>query len=117
MRSNHLEIVCFALAFHLGIDPDQIEAAQRLEEDLGLDPLDLVLIVLRLEELGEVEFPVADLEGLQTVSDLVEVVAAWCGLPSEAVTLPPPPAPSESGFLPRVRPESEETSRSRRRMA
>lgn len=78
-RCDELEIVRFALALHLEAEPYEIEEHQRLEEDLGLDPLDLVLVVLRLEELGEVEFPVADLEGIRTVGDLVAVVRRWCG--------------------------------------
>ena len=94
MTSDELEIVRFALALHLETDPRGIESGQRLEEDLGLDPLDLVLVVLRVEELGDVprpafdgsaatiaqsrvEFPVADLEGLRTVGDLVELVERW----------------------------------------
>ncbi len=75
---HELEIVRFALALHLDIDPEMISDAQELDRDLGLDPLDLVLIVLRLEELNEIEFPVADLEGIATVGDLAEVVRAWC---------------------------------------
>lgn len=78
-RCDELEIVRFALALHLEAEPYEIEEHQRIEEDLGLDPLDLVLVVLRLEELGEVEFPVAELEGIRTVGDLVAVVRRWCG--------------------------------------
>lgn len=99
MDSDHVEIVRFALAFHLEIDIAEVHLAQRLEEDLGLDPLDLVLVVLRLEELGDIEFPVADLEGIRTVSDLVDVVRAWCADPEAMATLAPPaPQPTESGF-------------------
>jgi acyl carrier protein len=99
MRPDHVEIVCFALGFHLGIDSDAITVEHRLDEDLGLDPLDLVLVVLRLEELGDVEFPVADLEGLRTVRDLVDVVQRWCTECEEAdETLPPGPLRTDSGF-------------------
>ncbi|MBX3264256.1 MAG: hypothetical protein KIS78_28155 [Labilithrix sp.] len=102
MRTDELEIVCFALALHLGIDPDEVDPSHRLDEDLGLDPLDLVLVVLRLEELGDVEFPVADLEGLRTVDDLVDVVRRWAHGPdtlrSEPLTAPPPPPRTESGY-------------------
>ncbi|MBX3208565.1 MAG: hypothetical protein KF764_26265 [Labilithrix sp.] len=102
MRTDELEIVSFALALHLGIDPAEVEVSHRLEADLGLDPLDLVLVVLRLEELGEVEFPVAELEGLRTVGDLVDVVRQWVHGPdtlrSELLTAPPPPPRTESGY-------------------
>lgn len=77
MTNRNFEIVRYALALHLDIAPDAIELTDRLDDDLGLDPLDLVLIVLRLEELAVAEFPVADLEGTTTVADLVGVVAAW----------------------------------------
>jgi len=93
MIDIHLEIVRFALARHVGIDPDGIEPGQRLEADLGLDPLDLVLVALRLEEIEDEEFPVADLETVTTVSDLVAVVRAWSKVgssPDERETLPPP---------------------------
>jgi len=77
MRTDEMELVSFALALHLEIDPTEVHEAQSLEDDLGLDPLDLVLIVLRLEELGEGEFPVGELEGIQTVNDLARVVRNW----------------------------------------
>jgi len=77
MRSDEMEIVCFALALHLEVDPNEILETQHLEDDLGLDPLDLVLVVLRLEELGEGEFPVGDLETVFTVKDLADVVRVW----------------------------------------
>jgi acyl carrier protein len=100
--NQELEIVSCALALHLEVDPGEIVPSMRLEQDLGLDPLDLVLVVLRLEELGDIEFPVADLEDLLTVGDLVELVRDWSreAMPrvSRLPTLPPPPAPGESGF-------------------
>lgn len=77
MRTDEMEVVSFALALHLEVDPDEIHEDQDLEADLGLDPLDLVLVVLRLEEIGEGEFPVGDLEGIKTVKDLAAVVRRW----------------------------------------
>ena len=77
MADIELEVVRFALALHLSADPGRIEPEHRLEADLGLDPLDLVLVVLRLEEIEDAEFPVADLETVITVADLVGVVRAW----------------------------------------
>jgi len=77
MNDPSLEIVRFALALHLEVVPEVIAVDDRLNEDLGLDPLDLVLVVLRLEELAEAEFPVADLEHASTVADLVALVTRW----------------------------------------
>lgn len=77
MNDPSFEIVRFALALHLEIVPDAIVESDSLTEDLGLDPLDLVLVVLRLEELAEAEFPVASLEHAHTVADLVALVRGW----------------------------------------
>lgn len=86
----HTEIVRFALALHLDADVTDIQLDHRLERDLGLDPLDLVLVVLRLEEIEGGELPVADLESVMTVRDLVDVVRSWAS-PDRSATLPPPP--------------------------
>ena len=47
--------------------------------DLGLQPTDLVVIVLRLEQFdgGQGEFPLAALERAETVGDLVILVHFW----------------------------------------
>jgi hypothetical protein len=52
-----------------------------------------VLVALRLEEIEEGEFPVARLETVSTVADLVGIVRAWSTMPSrrdERETLLPP---------------------------
>lgn len=77
MQDCELDLVCFSLALHLNVDPSAIHPLMSLDEDLGLDPLDLVLVVLRLEELGEAEFPVADLESIHSVNDLADLVRSW----------------------------------------
>jgi hypothetical protein len=47
--------------------------------ELGLDGLDLVLLVLRLEELAPQNgaFPRAELARAKTLGDLVEIVDTW----------------------------------------
>jgi acyl carrier protein len=45
-----------------------------LERDLDLDPLDLVLIALRIEGILRVEFPIAQLEWVRTVADITRIV-------------------------------------------
>lgn len=98
-NDDELEIVRFALAMHLNAPPDVIGESLALDEDLGLDPLDLVLVVLRLEELGDIEFPIADLEGIRTVGDLTDLVRAWGRTAPDTRVAPTlPPAPTESGF-------------------
>jgi acyl carrier protein len=76
-RAGSLEIVRIALALHLDAPPETLAEGQHLEADLGLDALDLILVVLRLDELADAEFPVAELEHAQTVADLVDLVLAW----------------------------------------
>lgn len=89
MTDHSLEIVRFALALHLDVIPDAIDMGDDLARDLGLDPLDLVLVVLRLEEMAEAEFPVADLEHTKSVQDLVSLVRTWCeGAETDRPTLP-----------------------------
>lgn len=107
MNDIHTEIVRMALAQHLASDPETITTTDRLYEDLGLDPLDLVLVVLRLEEIEKAEFPVADLESVVTVDDLAEVVRGWSRIEARAtLPAPPPPAPlplparTQSGIRP-----------------
>jgi len=99
MRTDdELDIVRFALALHLRIDPEYIIEEQRLKEDLSLDPLDLVLVALRLEEVGTSEFPVDSLANVSTVADFVDAVRAWCRMtPSDRASTLPPPRP-ESGI-------------------
>jgi acyl carrier protein len=66
-----------ALARHLKTDPLLLGASDRLGEDLGLDALDLVLIVLAFEEQAKVEFPMGDLQSVRTVADLASLTRAW----------------------------------------
>jgi acyl carrier protein len=65
------------LARRLGTVPDRILGAHDLAHDLGVDPLDLVLVALDLEELGRDEFPIAKLETVRTVDDLSRLVCSW----------------------------------------
>jgi acyl carrier protein len=71
-------IVHALLAAQLRVDEASIVDPIRLD-DLGLDPLDLVLVVVELEELdrGAGDFPVAALEHAKTVGDLVTLVELW----------------------------------------
>lgn len=90
--NDSIDIALFAIALHLERDPDTISLNDRLAEDLGMDPLDLVLVALRIEEWASGEFPVGDLESAVTVGDLVDVVACWSSPPT-----------TRSGLMPAVR--------------
>jgi acyl carrier protein len=69
--------VRLALANHLDIEPSELEPSQDLRRDLGLDPLDLVLVALRLEEGAVDEFPIAELETVRTIDDFAKLVRRW----------------------------------------
>jgi hypothetical protein len=75
MRDWIDEIVTRALALQLRVPHSVIHSKHRLEGDLALQPLDVVLVVLRIEdELGHVEVPFHLLDGVRTVEDLTGVV-------------------------------------------
>jgi len=78
MKSPSQTLVHHLLASRLQIDDTSIEDAHPFDE-LGLDPLDLVLVALRLEDLdrGEGDFPVSALAQARTVGDLVALVDLW----------------------------------------
>jgi acyl carrier protein len=65
------------LARRLGAAPERILGAHELTRDLGVDPLDLVLVALDLEEIEDGEFPIAELENIRTVDDLANLVRDW----------------------------------------
>ena len=66
------------LASHLQVETESIEDTDGLVE-IGLDPLDLVLVVLKMEELcgGDYAFPLAALAEARTVGELVALVDLW----------------------------------------
>ncbi len=77
MKNRFLNLVEAAIARHMGRNGTTVHAAQRLDEDLGLDPLDLILIVIRLEDQAGVEFPVGSLDQVRTVRDLADAIRLW----------------------------------------
>jgi hypothetical protein len=70
-----------SLAHYLGVAPGAWLAARELHKDLGLEPLDLVLFVLDLEDSqGErraLTFPFEQLERTRTAGELITTVASW----------------------------------------
>jgi acyl carrier protein len=86
MNSISQALVHKLIASHLRLDDASIKDAHGFDE-LGLDPLDLVLVVLRLESFdrGTGDFPVARLEHARTVGDLVALVDLWFyGMPGSS---------------------------------
>ena len=69
-----LQAVKAAVARHLEIDPADVIDDLDLREHLGLDALDLVLIVTRVEEELGVEISLPRLDFVRSVSDLTLVI-------------------------------------------
>jgi acyl carrier protein len=73
--SDHLaDVVRRAVAKHLGIDRDEIEAFDHLQRDLHLQPLDIVLVVLAIEDSQRIALPIANLDSIATVTGLTTLV-------------------------------------------
>lgn len=63
------------VAEHLDLDPSCLEEGTTFA-DVGADSLDVVEILMELEEKLEIEIPDAKVEGVQSLGQLVEVIAA-----------------------------------------
>jgi acyl carrier protein len=88
-----------AVALHLEIAPELVRPETRLRADLGLDPLDLVLIVLRIEDVAGTELPVGELEDVHTIAELQAFVRRY----GRARDTEPAPEPrTASGIRPLV---------------
>ena len=57
------------------LDPSEIEAKTNLRDDLGLDSLQAVTVVMALEQEFEIEVDDEEIDGLQTVGDILELLA------------------------------------------
>jgi hypothetical protein len=78
MISDSQALVHHLLALQLQTSDEAIDDVQRLD-DLGLDPLDLVLFVLRLDQFagGDEEFPLLGLDRAKTGRRLGALVELW----------------------------------------
>jgi acyl carrier protein len=68
-------VVLDLLARHLGREVATLSPGMRLERDLDLTPLELVLLALEVEELEGVEARPEDLASTETVGELLAVFA------------------------------------------
>ena len=64
------------LADNLSVPEDDVTTDSRFQEDLDADSLDLVEVVLALEEEFGVSIPEEEMEGVKTVGEAVNLVAA-----------------------------------------
>jgi acyl carrier protein len=79
-----------ALAKELKRDPASIQASHKLREDLGLNSLDAIELMFKVEEEFDLAIPDADLQKLVTVGDLITYIDGRLHEPKGA------PAPSAS---------------------
>jgi acyl carrier protein len=72
--SDHLDdVVRRAVAKHLGVARDAIDPFHQLRRDLHLQPLDIVLIVLAIEDEEKIELPISHLDSISTVTGLTTI--------------------------------------------
>jgi acyl carrier protein len=74
MSDSLSDTVRCAIAQHLDVQSTDIRSTHRFERDLGLRPLDVVLIALRLEEVENVELPIEGLDAVYKVADLTALL-------------------------------------------
>jgi acyl carrier protein len=63
------------LARHTGRLPSTLHARQRLERDLHLTPLEIVLVILEVEQILEEFLPIDEAASLHRVGDLIAFVS------------------------------------------
>ena len=60
----------------LSVSEDQVTPDAKFGDDLDADSLDLVELVMALEEEFDIEVPEEDLEGVETIQNAYDLVAA-----------------------------------------
>ena len=69
-----LEKVKEIIAKQLNLDVDEITESTSFKDDLGADSLDLFELVMAFEEEYDVEIPSENLEGIETVGDIIKLM-------------------------------------------
>ncbi len=64
------------LAEQLDTDKESMTADTKIADDLGADSLDLVDLLMSIEDEFEIEIPDEDVEGLQTIGEVADYIAA-----------------------------------------
>jgi acyl carrier protein len=73
-RSEALALVATVLAVGLGVPEEDVTPEASLRDDLGMDSLDLIELVTGLEARLGKQVPEAELTGVHTVEDAVDLV-------------------------------------------
>ena len=75
-RDEVLAVMRDAAVELLKIDPAKVTESATFAEDLEADSLDVVELVMALEEKLDVSIPEEELEGIKTVGEALDVIAA-----------------------------------------
>lgn len=75
-RDEVLAVMRDAAVELLKIDPAKVTEEATFAEDLEADSLDVVELVMALEEKLDISIPEEDLEGIKTVGEALNVIAA-----------------------------------------
>jgi acyl carrier protein len=67
-------LVCEVFGTYLGLSPEAINVDLRLIDDLAIDSIDAVDVLITIEHRTGVQFDVDQLEGIDTVGDVVQRV-------------------------------------------
>ena len=67
-----LEKIREILKEQLNLNPEDVTESSSFKEDLGVDSLDLFELLMSLEEEYGFEIPAEDMEGLETVGDVID---------------------------------------------
>ena len=71
MNQSIEELVVGLIARHKGLDPTAVEPGIELAS-LGVNSLDTITLAYELEETLGVEIPIADIESMRTIQDLID---------------------------------------------
>lgn len=83
-----------ALAARLKRDVEAIRVQDDLRNDLGLDSLDMIELLFKIEEVFDLEIPNEDLVQIATVGDVIAYVERRLAAKAAAPPRPAAPAPA-----------------------
>ena len=75
-RDEVLAVMRDAAVELLKLDPAKVTEGATFAEDLEADSLDVVELVMALEEKLDISIPEEELEGIKTVGEALDVIAA-----------------------------------------
>ncbi len=74
MQPSTLEKIKLIIATQTGLEPEDVDLEQYLEDDLNLDEVEFADILQQIEEEFEIEINHEEARDLDTVEDLVNLI-------------------------------------------